>query len=227
MSNNTAEKYCQDACKSYREGRLDQAAALFDSALQHSTTSYEKGRLLYNIALCHHKKGDKTSTLQFLERAASADKHVRTAICSAKEFPDVKDEPGFLEMVSKYPPPGIWLAIYTFVRIPLAFLAVMRGALPTRVLPANIRLAIEIAYLCLYAALFVGLVKHRRWAWHLVFVALFSDVLMMAIVQIRVVMVIGLDKMIGYSIASAIAVFLIWVWPNMTYFSKRKCIFRN
>ena len=222
MTSETPESKCRHGWTLLRGGRIEDAITEFEAALRISDKPLQKGPLLYNLALAHHMKGDRHRAIEFLDRAMSTDRVVRSAIYRAKDFPELRDSPDFLALLGKYPTGTKWLALYTLLRVPLVLL-LLKLLFGTH--PSYLHLVLHVGLILFNATLFWGLAVRRHWAWHLVWAALSLDALLWLSFVFSPI-ASERTTMAAYVMPILITA-MIWIWPNYVYFMKRKHLFRH
>jgi len=103
MSRESVAKMCKHGVDLLKEdGKTPKALDLFREALQKTSNRYEKGTLLCNIALCHHRLENDAAAIESLNGAILAYPRCYADIRRSKEFASLRYTDEFKKLQSKW-----------------------------------------------------------------------------------------------------------------------------
>ena len=111
-----------------------------------------------------------------------------------------------------------WFKFYVYFRIPFYILSLIFVFFSDlELIQSNfVYLSLLILIIGFYVFLFIGMYRKRMWGWHLNWFALILDVLSNPINR---------SKNTSEYLIAIIITGLVWFWPNLVYFNKRKFLF--
>ena len=232
MKRETTKVKCRRGAKLLKAGKIEEATTEFFAALEVADKPKAKAIALYNLAVCHHKRGDRTAAFEFLDCAMSEDKSAWDIFDIEEDFPDFQDRLELTALLRKHPLSNKWLTIYAVIRpaIALAVLMNLRFSNGDLKWMWFVVSGVYGALFAFYGALFVGLILRRRWAWYMNWVAIFMDmVYVCSYAEILSRTMYEEMPLLLITIVSSmfflIPIMHCWVLPNYVYFKNRKYLF--
>lgn len=234
MTKETAEGYCRSGDALLKQGDAPQALEAFQAGLSASSNPYERGVLLYDIAVCQSRMGQNDASLATLAQAATTSRAVISSMHQGTDFPELRDTDGYKALLAKFRLPFRWFVFYTLVRLPLNIACLAIGILLC--LAANpTGLVILLPLVALQVALFIGLKNFRSWGYSLnQFVLVLEGVATGGFLTWGWARAASQSPQIppmssGFHIAMFLSMVIgsvIWVGGNMRYFGRRQKYFK-